>query len=230
MRDDVTICVPTFNGREKFAYRAVASVKGQARVLVQHGLDTPRDHAFATWWEAIYRAQTRYVGLLFDDDWYEPTFVDRCMALMDDDTAYVFSEAMIRYPDGTARVNIGIERGGKCTSASVEATLLATPLTISPACAIFRRADALNCLLPGGVPLMAAGGSYQNAGSDLLLMLLPLLAYPFVGCVTDPLVNFDAGEQSTTAVAMKDPAQARQLYDRYSTARGFYQTLKAGLK
>lgn len=227
MRDDLTICIPTIAGRERLLERARASAEGQARVLVQDGGTTPGDYAYALWWQAVYAAQTPYVALLHDDDWYEPNFADRCMEMMRPECAYVLSDGVLHYPDGRVDRNLRWDRGGYCTSTEMEQTLFRMDYTISPSAAVFRRADLLRNLFVGGVPVVPR--TEMVAGCDLLLMLLPLLEYPVVGFVGEALAHFDAGPQSTTIHALETPEGTRKLRDSYVKARLFYTIIRHGI-
>jgi hypothetical protein len=232
VHDDVTVCIPTFPGRERFAARAAASAEGQARVLVHCDAYQPqsRNRAYLTWWEAIYRAATPYVVLLFDDDWLGPGCVGALRPLMTGDAAYVVGQAKIRFEDGQKdKLNLDWpEPTGSLDALIVEERLMRRMrLTISPGCCLFRRADALSCLLVGGVPLLPPG-PYANAGADLIMMLLPLLKYPRVGWVKEPLLNFSAGPQSTTLEALQTDAGRDALFAAYNVARQFYHALRGG--
>lgn len=231
MRDDVTVCIPTFPGREHFAARAAASAEGQARTLVHCDAYQPqsRDRACVTWWEAVYRATTPYVVLLFDDDWLKPGFIDAACDLMADDVAYVVGEADIHFDDGSVRTNLNLPKTtGHYPAKWIEDWLLRMPLTISTACCLFRRSDLLSCLLVGGVPL-ASAGRYANAGPDALVALLPLLKYPRVGWIKEPLVNLGGGQQSTTMEALSSADGRAALKAAYNSARSFYLSIKRGL-
>ena len=206
--------------------RAAKSVEEQTRrpdVIGGTSSGHP-DTGFASWLIAAHECPTDYIAILHDDDWYEPTFIERTLELMDDETAYVFTEATIHFPDRT-QLNFGFGCGtGAVPSGSIAEMQLGSPIIISPSCALYRRSDLLHNLIPGGAPGMPRNDKF--CGPDLLMSLLPLLDYPKVGFVADPLVNFDGHDQSTTIANMKADGGA-ELSVNYESARKLFAMLSA---
>ena len=226
MRDDVTVVLCTHAARPRpYFDRAYASAKDQAPIVVADNGDNPQPRCHIAWWDGIYRATTPYVALLYDDDWYEPGFIDTLTPeLQDDRVAYAWSNATLRFPDGTSGPNLQLPLGRHVVdSRSHGERLTSMRYTISPGCAVFRRAEALTCLLPGGTPL----GTFRSplSGPDALLMLLPLFTHPVAVGFGECLVNFDAGPQSTTIDAISDPEKQAALDAGYAEARAFYLRL-----
>jgi hypothetical protein len=223
MIDDVTVCIPTIPGREALLARAVASARDQAAVVVNNG-DGRVDLAYLNWWQAIYSARTKYVGLLFDDDWYGPTFVARTRERMSDSVAWVATNATIHLEHKT-RANIFAEPSATWDTTEAVGRLLGMDYTITPSCVLMRREDALGSLLVGGVP--ARKVPIANAGGDVLLLLFSLLGYPSVEWIEDELVNLDGGNQSTTVREMQKGNG--DLINSYRLAKSFFATLMRGL-
>jgi hypothetical protein len=99
--------------------------------------------------------------------------------------------------------------------------LFFSPLTISPGCAMFRRADVLKNLL-GEIP--GATGPYgknSGVGEDLLLFLLTSLSYSKYAHVAKPLADFLAHPGSITVNAQRT-GQGSILAESYSVAKAFY--------
>jgi hypothetical protein len=228
MRDDVTVCIPTFRGREEMCKRAVASAERQAQVVVFDDGDRPQDHCQLAWWEAIYLANTPFVGLLFDDDWYEPGFIDAAMRWMVNGIPYSFTDATIKGLEGGDRLNLNLAQtfagDGHVSVADMEIAMSTMTLTISPSCAVFRRDVALRCLLPGGSPL--SPGRKTMVGADLSMFLLPLLTHSHVGISRAPLVNFEAHAGSATTRAMETEDGKADLAAGYRDMRDVYMRMR----
>jgi hypothetical protein len=253
MRDpnDTTIIVTTFN-RSEMCRRAVDSALAQTqecRVMVANDGDplpsetyTPAcyyptaraDHWYLTVYDAVYRANTPYVTVLCDDDWLEPTFLERCFDLWTDDTAYVFTNSTIHYADGTVmqhwgnELTTGTEESGTEESELMGRFLLGQERIITPSCCLYRRDDVLRYLTPGGVPgfINAMPYCHNPSGPDHLMALLPLLHYPKVGYVADPLCNLDGGEQSTTVGELLSDDKGEALRQNYTNSRILYFALR----
>jgi len=222
MIDDVTVCIPTIPGREALVHRAIESAREQARVVVNNG-DGRIDLAYLNWWQAIYSASTKYVGLLFDDDWYEPTFVARTREMMSDSVAWVATNSIIHKDDGTS-LNIKGSTPGAWPSDKMAENLLRMSYTLTPSCVLMRRDEALSSLLVGGVPM--GGTPVANAGCDALMLLFMLTAHPSAEWIDEPLVNLDGGDQSTTIQEMKKGTT--DLLDSYRAAKAFFYQMLRG--
>ena len=116
---EVTIMIPTFN-RSGYLQEAIASAIAQTYpchiIVCDHGStdDTPqvmkkyktdvtyirREEDFGPhfcWLDGVLHSKTKYVKILYDDDWIEPTFVEKTIALMKDDVSCVITNAMISF-------------------------------------------------------------------------------------------------------------------------------------
>ena len=116
---EVTIMIPTFN-RSGYLQEAIASAMAQTSpchiIVCDHGStdDTPqvmkkyktdvtyirREEDFGPhfcWLDGVLHSKTKYVKILYDDDWIEPTFVEKTIALMKDDVSCVITNAMISF-------------------------------------------------------------------------------------------------------------------------------------
>jgi len=206
--------------------RAAKSVEEQTRrpdVIMATSSGHP-DTGFASWLIAAHECPTDYIAILHDDDWYEPTFIERTLELMDDETAYVFTEATIHFPDRQVR-NFGwLTYSGALPSRAIADVLLDSTAVISPSCVLYRRSDLIHNLIPGGAPGMPRNEKF--CGPDLLMSMLPLLDYPKVGFISDPLVNFDGHDESTTIAELKADGGA-ELAVNYDSARKLFALLVA---
>ena len=201
-----TVIVTHYNRPSDVLKKAVDSALAQTvecDILVTDKTDNP----YLSWYKAIYSAGTEYVAILHDDDWYEPEFIERCLAEMRPDAGFVFTNAMVRWADRDVENFPGIV-GGYVDSGSLSNALRTSGGVISPSCVVLRRDDALNTLLPGGVPLAESNGVLS--GPDALMTMLLLIKYPCAAFIKDTLVNFSANADSTTLKS--DPAKLRENY------------------
>jgi len=244
----VTIVIPTFN-RSAMLRRCVESALAQTQVceviVVDHGSsdDTPAvaasfgdrirylrrdvDHGVHfCWLDGVINARGKFVHLNFDDDFLQPTFVERCMALMSDDVALCFTVAEIRDESTGHKLQecfTGLGRTG-VYSASRFMTLQIKGL-VSPGAILLRRQDILDALFVGRVPF--AQHEYRGVGPDWLMSAMATLRYPKVGFIAEPLAVFSAHEGSITVDAQRDKAKKKALQAAYQAARRYYVIARA---
>jgi glycosyltransferase involved in cell wall biosynthesis len=244
----VTIVIPTFN-RSAMLRRCVESALAQTQVceviVVDHGSsdDTPAvaasfgdrirylrrdvDHGVHfCWLDGVINARGKFVHLNFDDDFLQPTFVERCMALMSDDVALCFTVAEIRDESTGNKLQecfTGLGRTG-VYSASRFMTLQIKGL-VSPGAILLRRQDILDALFVGRVPF--AQHEYRGVGPDWLMSAMATLRYPKVGFIAEPLAVFSAHEGSITVDAQRDKAKKKALQAAYQAARRYYVIARA---
>ena len=174
----------------------------------------------ASWIDGAQQASGEYLHFTYDDDWIQPTFVERCLAEISSDVAFVYSEARLHNPDGSNSILMR-HPAGKRPIADIVRHLLSTSLTISPGCAFFRRTDVLNHLLPEVPNARGTYGKNTGVGEDLLLFLLTSLNYKSYAHVPEPLADFLAHDGSITVSAQKT-GRGRDLADSYSVAKAHY--------
>jgi glycosyltransferase involved in cell wall biosynthesis len=244
----VTIVIPTFN-RSAMLRRCIESALAQTQVceviVVDHGSsdDTPAvagsfgervrylrrdvDHGVhVCWLDGVINARGKFVHLNFDDDFLQPTFVERCMALMSDDVALCFTVAEIRDESTGRKLQecfTGLGRTG-VYSASRFMTLQIKGL-VSPGAILLRRQDILDALFVGRVPF--AQHEYRGVGPDWLMSAMATLRYPKVGFIAEPLAVFSAHEGSITVDAQRDKAKKKALQAAYQAARRYYVVARA---
>jgi len=243
-----TVLITAYN-RPKMVHRALASVYAQTLepgeiVIVDDSaepdeiLELPVDgvryvhtgrsrarSCYLSWYDGIERASGDLVAILHDDDWYEPTFLERTAAMMADDVGYVFTEAKV-HRDGGIFSNWNYYWGETQHhhARAVGDAMLKIAGVISPSCVLYRRADLLRCLYPGNVPGLPIDTSVA-CGPDMLMALMPLLDWPLVGWINEPLVNFEGHAGSTTIAEMaKDGGHG--LQDNYRAARQFFYSMR----
>lgn len=147
--------------------------------------------------------ETQYAALLFSDDWYEPAFLERAVALLDADPGVGIVYSAVRLapaPDapkavGPARVMYALD--GPAVRPAADYLEIAydargRQVPRSPCCAVARRADLarwLSLALPGEERL---GYLRHGAGPDQAVYLQAALEYPRLGHLAEPLVCFSA--------------------------------------
>jgi glycosyltransferase involved in cell wall biosynthesis len=241
-----SIVIPVFN-RAHLVDRAIDSALEQTVpcevVLVDHGstdhiddvvrrygsriryIRREQDHgAIAAWRDGIEQATGELVHLTYDDDWIQPTFVERCEPLLRRDVAFVYTRAVVHDTQGQPIEVLNEHAAGVRPIREIVDLLMRMPLGISPGCALFRRSDALGNLLPG-VPGAGDGdyGKGSEAGVDLLLLLLTSLHYPKYAHVAEPLADFLAHPGSFTIGAQLS-GRIERLIAAYSTAKAYYRS------
>jgi glycosyltransferase involved in cell wall biosynthesis len=242
----VTIVIPTFN-RSAMLRRCIESVLVQTQacevIVVDHGSsdDTPAvatsfgdrirylrrdvDHGVHfCWLDGVINAKGEFVHLNFDDDYLEPTYVEKCMALMGPEVGLVFSKVALR-DEESGRIDSELfaefgETGVRAASAFMHKHVRGL---VSPGAAILRRKDILNALYVGKVPF--ARHEYRGVGPDWLMTAMATLSYPKVGFVAEPLAVFSHHAGSITVAAGADKEKKRALRRAYQESRRFYALL-----
>lgn len=241
-----SIVIPTFN-RATLVRRAIESALAQTYpcevVVCDHGStdETPRVAALFgnriryirrsedrgpvwCWRDGIEQASGSVVHINYDDDWLEPEFMAKCIALLRDDIGFVYTQYAL-HDSATGSVTISPrDPAGVRPMRSIVRTLLRHRLTISPGCALFRRSDALRNLLLEVPGASGVYGKNSGVGEDLLLFLLTSLIYPYYAYIAEPLANFMAHPQSITTNAIASN-RLRELASAYSTAKAYYYRL-----
>jgi hypothetical protein len=170
------------------------------------------------------------VHFSFDDDWIEPTFIEDCLQHFERDCAFVFSSVKIHHLDGAqpSLLYANMFETGVHPARKIERKLLGMTRTISPGCAVFRKSDLLAAITLRPPP--GTRSTYHGAGPDLLMFLLPLLAYPKFGFVNKQLAHFLGHADSITINAQSNPEQERALTRAYDEAKLHFLRLKIARK
>lgn len=243
----MTIVIPTFN-REDFLREAVDSSLSQtvnARVIVvDHGStgrtaeivrqykedvryvrrDEDSGPIFA-WLDGCLLAQTEFVKILYDDDVLEPSFLEKTLELFSPNVGFVFSKANAIDSAGKIQASrlgdIIPQTGVYSDSATLRKAKRAL---ISPSAAVFRRADLVDGLYVGRLPIQTS--SYFGAGPDHFVKFVSLMRRPALGFVNEALVGFRAHPGSIT-VGARAKGESNQLKATYNEVQaiGFIFTV-----
>jgi glycosyltransferase involved in cell wall biosynthesis len=239
----VSIVIPVFN-RAHLVSRAIDSALAQTVkcevVLVDHGstdsisqivdkygsriryvrreIDTG---PILAWRDGAQCASGEYLHFTYDDDWLQPTFVEKCLACFESDVGFVYTRATLRDTDSNALCVLLRHPPGVNAISDVVQHLLLSPLTISPGSAMFRRSDVLKNLLLEIPDATGIYGKNSGVGEDLLLFLLTSLKYKRYANVPEALADFLTHAGSITVNAQQSGRNAL-LVDSYRVAKNFY--------
>jgi glycosyltransferase involved in cell wall biosynthesis len=238
-----SVVIPTFN-RAALVRRAIDSALAQTHacevIVCDHGSTdaTPEVAArygdriryirrnedngpIVCWRDGLEQASGDVVHINYDDDWIEPEFMAKCVALLDDDVGFVYTQYAL-HDMATGAVTFSSRHpAGVRPMRDIVRYLLATPLTISPGCALFRRKDALKNLLLEVPGASGVYGKNSGVGEDLLLFLLTSLDYPRYAYVAEPMANFMVHPQSITINAIASN-KFGELASAYANAKAHY--------
>lgn len=229
MTPTVTIVIPTFN-RFNFLCEAIRSSLEQTAdvdvIVVDHGSsdETTRipkifgdsirfirrefdSGPHFSWLDGCLIAHTPFIKLLFDDDFLEPTFIEKTMELLSPSVGFVFSKATITDAEGKPATELfnGIVSGSGVFYKTVDRRAVRTPV-ISPSAAVFRREDLIDSLFIDKLPLQER--KYHGVGPDHFVKLLALMRYRKFGFVDEPLVSFRSHSGSITTASADDHSRA----------------------
>ena len=242
-----SIIIPTFN-RAHLVRRAIESAIHQTYpcevILCDHGSsDNTMEVAagykgkihyvrreedmgpIVCWRDGIEHATSEICHINYDDDWLQPMFMEKTIALLNDDVGFVYSNVNMHRLDGTLPT-IGIYKHPQGIQPMKDFVnfLLRFSLTISPGCSIFRRKDILKNLL---LEIPNASGLYgknSGVGEDLLLFLLTSLDYPKYAHIGEPLANFLHHPDSITVDSYLSEKE-KDLIEAYRNAKNYYYSL-----
>jgi glycosyltransferase involved in cell wall biosynthesis len=247
---EVTILIPTFN-RSEYLQEAIESALAQTYecevIVCDHGStdDTPevmkrykgqvkyirREEDFGPhfcWLDGVLHTKTKYIKILFDDDWLDEKFVERTLPLMEEDVSCVITNANISYEsEKEKRVEKSrfFNKTGVFSNFIIKHIILLTGGVLSPSCVLFRKEELVDGIYQGKLP-KKGGNYYHGVGPDMFVMLLGFLRYPKIGFVNDELVTFRAHEKSITMDAIKAEGTKSKIGKGYEDTIEFYSFLR----
>jgi len=181
-----------------------------------------------SWLEGVLNADAEFIHLQFDDDWIEKDFIEKTVAMMQDDVGFVFTEAY--------GVNEETNEKNKCFNLSKKfiagihpaktvEQMLMSGLMISPAACLYRKKDVIDALYQGNLPILE-DNCYFGVGPDHFMSLICLLRYKKVGVITEPLTIFRAHSGSITVDACNNVQKLIRLGRAYEAIKVYYRLLK----
>jgi len=247
---EVTILIPTFN-RSGYLQEAIESALAQTYecevIVCDHGStdDTPKvvkkygdrvkyirkEEDFGPhfcWLDGALHAKTKYVKILFDDDWLDKKFVERTLPLMEEDVSCVITNANISYEsekDKRVEKSRFFNRTGIFSNFIIKHIILLSGGVISPSCVLFRKEELVDGIYQGKLP-KKGGNYYHGVGPDMFVMLLGFLRYPKIGFVNEELATFRAHKNSITMDAIKAKETKGKIEAGYEDTIEFYSFLR----
>lgn len=239
----VSIVIPTFN-RAEYLIQCIDSCLAQTKqceiIVCDHGStdNTPEvasrygdkikyirreldSGVHFCWLDGILHSKSDLIHLNFDDDWIEPTFIERCSNLFDAKVGCVLSKAKIfheeenRFQERAFFKNI--ETGVYKSSILIKHNF--KDLT-SPCAGIFRKEILIDNLFQGKVPF--SRHNYHGVGPDLLFSLFSGKRYPNFGFVNENLAIFRSHNNSITVDSNKSREKQDKIYNAYNDSRIYY--------
>ena len=176
----------------------------------------------------MLHSKTKYVKILYDDDWIEPTFVEKTIALMKDDVSCVITNAMISFESEKGKrieKTTFYNKTGVFSNFYIKHLLLLFAGVISPTAVLFRKEELLDGIYQGKLPKKGEN-YYHGVGPDMFVMLLGFLRYPKIGFVNEYLATFRAHEKSITMDAIKQKETKKKIQKGYEDIIEFYSFLR----
>jgi glycosyltransferase involved in cell wall biosynthesis len=224
-----TIVIPTFN-RSDLLPEAIESALSQTVacevIVVDHGStdNTPEDVGAwgpavrymrreidsgpqFSWLDGVLLASHDEVKILHDDDWLDPAFMERCLALLKPDVGFVFSAANVtdvkKQPVNTL-FHEAFPRSGIYGSPAERRRV--AQMMISPTALLLRKQELLDGIYVNRLPFQE--NTFHGAGADHYLKMVALLRFKKFGYVKEPLAYFRSHAGSITADAISTGKKA----------------------
>lgn len=144
------------------------------------------------WLKGLELSKGDFIKILWSDDWMDPTFVSRSLAMLTDSRiGFVYSTTLIHHEQEKQLTFDQYDKTGPYLMAEyIKGILIGTNYPASPGCALFRRKDVEEGLLlhlenPLGLEFASTG-----AGVDNFLFLRTAASYSHFGFIAEPLMHF----------------------------------------
>ncbi len=171
------------------------------------------------WRRCLDESKGEYAKILWSDDLIDVDFVKKCMELMDDETAFVYSAARI-FRDCPNKGKVLYSRGKTeyiATDEFINLALYTNEVPVSPGCALFRKKDIDSNLLIDIDNKIGSDFSMHAIGNDLLLFLLTARDYKKCACVCEPLALF---RHHSNSISVSSTSVKLSLH--YNLAKAFF--------
>lgn len=245
MKDLVSILIPVFN-REDFIAQTIQSALDQTysniEIIVVDNASTDRSWSeiqrmasldsrvrpflneinigpVRNWRRCVDEATGFFGKILWSDDLIAPNFVEKCLMLLDPDTAFVYSSVRIFKDNsnfGEILYTCG-RTGHKESEHYIRNALRGKDVPVSPGCALFRMEDLRSYLFVDIPNKVDSDFSMHAIGNDLLLFLMTAKDYRNYGIISEPLALFRHHTGSITVSSSEV-----RLAVHYSMVRAFF--------
>jgi glycosyltransferase involved in cell wall biosynthesis len=171
------------------------------------------------WFRCIEEAHGLFGKILWSDDLISPDFIEKCLALFDHDTAFVYTSARVFIDDPSVGEELYMSdaTGHYNSEVYIKRAILSQDVPVSPGCALFRLSDLRSKLLVNIDNKIGSDFSMHAIGNDLLLFLMTAKEYSKYGVVSEALAYFRHHEGSIT---VSSPSVRLAIY--YAMAKSYY--------
>lgn len=171
------------------------------------------------WRRCVDEATGLFGKILWSDDLIASNFVEKCLELMDPDTAFVYSSVRLFKENSDSGVTLYTSgaTGHKESGHYIRNALFGSGVPVSPGCALFRMGDLRNYLFVDIPNKVGSDFSMHAIGNDLLLFLMTAKDYRNYGIISEPLALFRHHTGSITVSS----SEAR-LAVHYSMVRAYF--------
>tara|TARA_B110000503_G_C7074288_1_gene382240 strand:+ start:349 stop:1200 length:852 start_codon:yes stop_codon:yes gene_type:complete len=247
----ISTVIPTFN-RKSFLEKAISSSLDQTInheiIVCDHGSSDGTDEMIKKfgnkikyvkknkdhgpefcWLDGVLESSGDFINLLHDDDWLEPSFIEKCMKYFDDpNVGFVFSAANVFGEEENRIINTlhnkFLKMDGVYDIVKYETYFLR--YLISPTSLILRKKDIIDSIFIGSLPF--AKYNYKGVGSDKLMILMCMLRYKKFGYTSEILSFYRAHQSSITYESNFDKEKQYAIRKAYEEVNNYYYILKYG--
>jgi glycosyltransferase involved in cell wall biosynthesis len=245
--DKVSIVIPTFN-RANYLEKCILACLDQTVkceiIVCDHGssdntfqlMDKFHDKVIYirreidygihfTWLDGILAATSDIIHINYDDDWIAPTFIEKCLRLMDGSVGCCFSNVNMYNQDSDSYkyniIKIGLETG---IHDSKILRNYSYNNVLSPGAGLFRKKILLDSLFVGNLPF--SKNIYKGVGPDLLFSLMASEQYKNFAFINEPLAFFRNHETSISMEASKFEVTKIKIKKAYNDTAIFFMILR----
>lgn len=219
----VSIIIPTYN-RELYIETAIISAINQTyrhieviigdncstdntwQILKKWSLEDKRIIIFQNqtnigpvlnWLECFKRARGSYIKIIWSDDWISTDFIEKSIAILKEDVAFVISGYQI-IREGSIISEIKYNKELYSVSEYFENILLYNEekFPVSPGCALFRSKDVFSNFIIDIPNSDKLDSKTNGAGNDLLLYLNIAIHYSYIATLAESKSYFRAHRES----------------------------------
>jgi glycosyltransferase involved in cell wall biosynthesis len=178
-----------------------------------------------TWLDGIIISSSDLIHINYDDDWIAPTFIEKCLGLMNDSVGCCFSNVCMFSQESDSYkynvIKIGLETG---IHNSKKLRNYSYNNVLSPGAGIFRKKTLLDSLFVGSLPF--SKNIYKGVGPDLLFSLMASEEYKNFVFINEPLAFFRDHDNSISMEASKVEITKKKIKKAYNETAIFYMILR----